>query len=236
MTAPIAVGFPDWGRTSARAKVIYHDITDLDIDAVEQLPVKYVGDHTYLQVFFSAVTNHFFVAIDFKDQELGGTTIGWQSFTIRQGDSFRHTFPIPGPFVSIAVTPSAVNSAYLLNAWSTSVPDQGNGPFDSGRVKIDLDGISIAAGATRTDSLDGPWPGWWSWGGESTAASWISKLEAIDDVGGITVLDRLSQGTGAARRLLHLPFSSLRIRTTNNDAGARSFFIYGTSHPYGRFG
>lgn len=236
MTAPIAVGYPDYGRTSARAKVIYHAITDPDIDAVEVLPTKYVGDHQYLQIFFSATTNHFFVEMFFKDQELGGTSIRWHSFSIRQGDTFLHTFPIPGPFVSITVTPSAVNSAYSLNAWSTSVPDQGNGVFDNGRVGIDLDGTSIGAGVTRTDSLNGPWPGWWSWGGESTAASWISKLEAISDSGAVTVLDRLSQGTGAARRLLHLPFSSLRIRTTNNDAGARSFFIYGTSHPYGRFG
>lgn len=236
MTAPVAHGYPDYGRTSARANVLYHDVTDADIDAQEALPRKFVGDRAYIQFFFSADTNHFDLSFTYSIGSAGQQTTATQKFSCRQGGSIESSDPVKGPYVSVVVTPSAVNSAYTFKMWGTDGPSHQGSNDDFGNLLYDQDGISIGATTTRTDEISVVWPGPASFFVVSTAASWTSYVEGINKSGTVRHIARRSQVSPVEPQLFFLPRSTVRIRTTNNDAGARLFFMYLNAHPQGLYG
>jgi hypothetical protein len=238
MTAPISHGYPDFGRTLARANVIYHNFSDADIDASETLASRFCGDRAFLTFRFFAVTNHFNLRFEFWDSASGGSFLAVDIWSCRAGKFITGSIPVLGPWLRVVVAPSAVNSAYEFRVYGTDAPYWPDTGSSFNNNLYAQDGISIGAGATRTDNFALIWPGPATWHAASTAASWTSYLEAIDDVGTTSIIDRATQvqdGPGN-RRLVYLPRALCRVRTTNNDASARTFFLFVTGHPRGLWG
>lgn len=206
--------------------------TDID----DAFPVIPVGDHRYIGFSWISNTNHFRLTFSFYDSPSGGFLMGQERFDIRQGERLTMSIPVGGPFLIISFNVSAAGASYSIQAWGMASPAFWTPQLPNDSILYALDNTSIAATTARTDNLPRPWPGPVSWHAVSTAASWTSYIEAVSYTGGITMIDRCTQGTPADRRYLHLPRSSCRIRTTNNDASARTFFIFLSAHPWGIYG
>lgn len=236
MTQPVSHGYPDYGRTSARADVLWHDIIDPDIDAQETLPKKFIGDRGYVQFFFSADTNHFDLTFNYY-MDAGLTQLSTATaWSCRSGNHIEASDPVKAPWVVVVVTPSAVNSAYTFRMWGTDVPANTLSINDTGTQLYDLDGVSIGAGVTRTDVLIPTYSGPATWRMATNSTNWSSYLEAITPTGAIVHIDRISQDQVSERILVYLPRATCRVRTTNNEAAAKTFFGFVSAHPQGIYG
>jgi hypothetical protein len=236
MTTPIQHGYPDYGRTAARANVIYHNINDPDIDGQETLPRKFVGDRAHVGFFIQPSAGGFNILFSFHEEEVAASEMGSHNFDIPAGKVANLTIPVCGPWLEIIVTPSAVNSAYTFKVWGTDYPDtySRNNPI-AGSL-ISQHNVNVGAGATANYAATKIWPGPVSWHVKSTAASWQAFLESVDYQGNVRTLDWDNNAGPNVIRQLYLPHQGVNVRVVNLDAAIKVFYVYVNAHPFGRYG
>lgn len=236
MTSPLLHGYPDYGRTSARSNILFHDIEDTDIDAQEVLTLRFCGDRGYIQFFFAADTGHFDVSFRYYVSPVGAGFTVTQKFSCRQGFSLQTSDPVKGASFDVVVTPSAANSAYRFQCWGTDVPSHQGVNDDWGNLLLSEDGTAIGAGATITQTIPNVWPGPASFFAAATATSWVTRVQGINRTGAVRTIARITEAGPPGHHRLYLPRSTVRVQTTNNDGVGRNVFLFLSAHPQGLYG
>lgn len=236
MTLPVAHGYPDYGRTYARADITYHDVSDADLDAVETLPRKFVGDRPYLGFFLSPSVNHIRIRFLFFDQPAGGTFRGVQVWEARDDTVARGNVSVTGSYMDVEVTPSAANAAYSLVCWGTDAPMPQHGADSTENSLVSIHNLVIGGGGSSITEHPLVWPGPASWTVHTNATAWDARLETISYLGTVRTLDRLGSGGQETHHQAYLPRAPLRTQILNLDGVDRTFSLYLTAHPLGQFG
>lgn len=169
MTLPVAVGYPDFGRYSARSKRVYLDDTFTGLptnpDPPQEVLSTFVGDVPRISVFATATVSAATVTVEFHDADpAGGSNIvSRETFTVTINRSFAHSFATFGPFVRITAGNVLVSGNISVRVMDTTQPGNNqNGTNDSDNILVGSEltvqpNTSVGVGAQRV------WPGMASW-------------------------------------------------------------------------
>lgn len=222
MTAPVAHGYPDWARYSARADKVLADFSDPDIDALEVLGPFFVGDSPCLAVFFTAVTNGFRLAFNFYSDEAGTSYVTSHIFSIAALGRIEQTIPVLGPWMTVTVDPSAVNSSYMTviaTAFTPALQDAGSG---SDNILYSVFATNFAVGTTivnLTDVRPGP------------SNLYVILPPVLSDVrlysrnylGLLVFLTNVVGNGNTAERRIYLPNTTLQLQIINAGGAPAAF-------------
>lgn len=232
--SPTPHGYPDYGRFSPSTDVILLQVEDLDIDAGETTDLGFIGTLPFIGVRFAPSTGHFRLQFNFYADFARTQLVDGYTIAVRVNQQFRGSVPVLGPFADVSVLPVAVNSAYALTLYAEHRPFRAYGTSTSvGNLLVASFAVNIGAGAVRTDTPTYVSPGWATWSVDTNVADWFSEIEAIDQSGTTTFIDRLEEKAGNQRRTIHLPACSFQVRTGNNTGAAGTFYISVGAHPFG---
>src|SRR5258706_7317529 len=112
MTAPLAHGYPDFGRFTAGADKLLADLSVAGLNVLTSYGPYFVGDVQFARLQFVAQVNHFACELQFYSDSTLSTFTAREAFSLRQGDTYNHAFPALGPYLMLNVDPSAVGAAF----------------------------------------------------------------------------------------------------------------------------
>jgi hypothetical protein len=225
VTAPIEHGYPDYGRFSPQQDILLLNVENDNTDAAVEHPLQFVGHVPYVYMLFQSSVNHFSVDMDYYADSAGTIQLFSQQVIVRQGGIFVDTLPTLGPFLSVTVTPSAINSHYILQLSASHHRKRSVQASAVGNLLLRVSAVSIGAGATLTSVIDNVTPGIATWSVDTNVADFFSEVEAIDHNGLTYLIDRIEEKVVGQKRTIFLPPCSIRCRTANNTAAAGTFYI-----------
>lgn len=223
MTAPVAHGYPDYGRYLAAADKLLVSDTQSNIDAVTTYPRMFVGDVPFMGIWLRVSTNHFRFNFDFYDAREGGNYLTGQPFSIRQGSEMDITIPVGGPFCEMSAQPSAVDGEFERTIWTAHSSNQ--------YTRLSYDSLILAsfnaninAGATQTISSSRVFAGEAHWFADSAAATWTARVETLDFQGTAVIIDEIrATAAGSDGRQIFLPPIDTQIVVVNSTGGGATF-------------
>lgn len=222
MTAPLPHGYPDWGRYQASADKSLWSVANVTIGVSTNYGPFFVGDVDFVRLYFLASTNHFNVSVKFYADAALTQFLMSDAVSVRQDDTYRRSIPVTGAYVLVQVSPSAAGSIFDARLTTLRHPARGNDGSDRDGVLItDIDG-SYAVGTTIVDATK-VIPGPAVFYGHAKTASTFLDLQVVNYVGTVLGLVRIINSTGPVSHLVYLPPQHVRIRVTNNSAGAAFF-------------
>lgn len=231
MTAPAPHGYPDFGRYVAGADKLIADLVVPDIDAVTVYGPYFIGDVSFVRVFFDATTNHFTNEVAFYEDAAMTVPLGGESWSQRQGDQWNQAIPTLGPYMVLSVTPSGVNSVFdarIHTAHALWRPST-----DGGRVFLPFNNAAAVhpAGITNLEAgevIAGPAV----FHGHCATANTRMNLQGVTAGGTVFHLTRIDNIDGIVSRPLFLPPMHLRL-VIDNGSGAAATFMYAVTVQYG---
>lgn len=223
MTAPIAHGYPDWGRFAARADTVWIRSNGFNVDVSATHGPFLSAAYQFLRIKFTASANHFQVFIEFYEDQAGMFSTGIHNFECRQGTTLDWIFPILGPWMAVIVVPNVVASTYTLglhSAWGPYHPTS-SGPDQN--LLINRINESVPAGATENYDATFIWPAEAHWFAEKPAGTHEIRLVTLDTLGNETPLSRLGPDLTSTRTPVFLTARMARIKFVNSAAAAAVF-------------
>lgn len=232
MTGPIPAGFPDWGRQVADANVL--EINDVGVvkNGAVSYPVRYIGNAKALFVVANpgTVANRF--RVDFYADGGGLEILGSYSIDCQVADQAYQPVPVLSPYMGATVLPGgAGNYTYTFLVWRT--PEMGNlAGADVGLVVGSFLNRAIAASTTEVLGLNRVQEGPVSWNAFPTSTNWEARLQVVDYLGNVTVLDRIGAGVPQRDvRHVYVPPMTLQTYMQNADAAPKTYDFF-VSRPH----
>lgn len=218
MTSPVAHGYPDYAGFQVRAnRSLMHEL-DTIIDFTEPRGRFFVGDVSVYGIRFQSTLNHFRVTVAFYDDEFVGNQLTAQKYSVRQGSTLDIHAPVGGPWVEISISPTLNGSIFSMDLWTASSPGRFSrlNPYDT--ILVSRDNNTVLAGATVVDLPTFVYPGEAHWFGDfPLGASFHIKLQSIDELGTIRLIDYVDANHPPATRRVFLPPTNIRVEMFNND-------------------
>lgn len=222
MTAPVATGYPDFGRYQAQATKIYAQATIGGVVASFSLVPGYVGDIAHMGVRIVNIAGRFVVTISFYSDPARTLNLGNHQISMRDGDILSRTFPVLGPFCDIFffAVGTPISATYAF--YQSTVPYS---PLDTSPTANVLGSENLVLhppGLTTVDCsyiLPGPAS---LFGALPPVASWIA-VYAVDAFGALTFLTRVFGNGIEGYREFFLPASHIRVELNNTSAINQTF-------------
>lgn len=234
MTAPIAHGYPDWGRYAARSDVLLLDLTGEAYTGVVTHQLGFVGGYEGIAFSFIAVVGPYRVRISYGTTALSSSIVTQYTFEFQSGGMTNVVLPILGPYCFIEVRGTGASTTYTITA-STSQRDAIDQPA-SGKANAIINnyGQPIGAGATATATASVIWPGGAYLVVYCTGNNWVADVSALSYTGGNNFIDYLvSNGATETQHFLFLPCSQIQVRVTNNSGIAQTYYVFLVGRPIG---
>lgn len=223
MTLPVVRGYADYERQQPVSdQVIVNDTNTAPAASIVYGPF-YVGNLRALRVLFSPTSADGCIQIRSYSDLAGATLLSASQMNSLGGQAIQRTFRPFAPVIDFKVFPStALTVDYTLfvsTVADTRVPLVTPGTL----LQFSREGANVNAGATVTvnfvRSVYGPL--WWHC--NSNAASWIGRLQTLDQTGTAQTFARAEQGQPIFRGMVLSPGGGLRF-TMQNLSGAAALF------------
>lgn len=233
MTAPVEHGYPDYGRYSARADVVLVKETGTVSNVITTRGPFFVGGNTHLAFEMFVSSGSVDVTFVYYQDQARTIELSQTNMSIQSANYCSMTVPVRGPWLYLILAPSITPFLFNLALWTAAGPSIGHPNVAGASILLSLDGVNIAAAATRTDDLEYVWPGEASWSADMpTATTFDIRLQAISASGAVTLLDHINQTTPQGRHTVFLPPMSLRVASHNADAGPRPIYATLLARPF----
>lgn len=222
MTAPIASGFPDWGRYQAQATKIYANSSFTGAVAQVNVSLGYVGDISQLGAYILIGAGTTELRFNFFADAALSLPLASHFMDMRTLDKLARTVPVLGPFCQVTFIPSTtpVDATYRFF--------QAAGPFNpldnSSRANVlfSAEPLNVPVGNTFVD-CNKIWPG---------RATLMARLPGV--VSSVTVYGQVASGgfiflasvfgNGVeAYREFYLPATHIALQFSNGGPGAQNF-------------
>lgn len=231
MTEPLPGGYPDFGRYRAVSRRVYFDDIVDDVNenpaAASLILSTFVGDVERLAVFAESTTGWFDVWVQFWDADFsagGANIVAQQTFVIREGGRFAHTFAVNGPFVTVAARSNVADNSLALRVFETTQ----HGSFWNDENTSDNILASFAANinAAVTETIEPlrTWPGMahWFMSQTNSTADLRFQIRARNvENSTIGVLLDVHQGTPFESGIIMLPYTPVILDFTAQGATNR---------------
>lgn len=217
MTTPVSHGYPDWVRQVAQADAVLDSYSFGPVGGITTKGRYFTGGFKYVGVQVSITGNPGFLSFLWYDSQTGGTLIGSQAVPFRNSETLSVSIPVQGPWLAVQYIATAGNITGNGLLWTIA----GDSPSTAGPLApktLIASGTSILAGATRTDSSTEIMGGKAFFSADSSLATWVAILEAVDQTGATTGVARLSNLTIPGMYLL-IPSTPMQIRSVNTTGG-----------------
>ncbi len=124
MTAPVAHGYPDWGRATPAADVIFYQQSGVVADNPVTLGPYFVGAQPAVGIFFRANVFGFQVRpVFYPDRALTAFLASQFLHLARAGVEFWGAIRTLGPWMTLEITPSAgPGGTFDATVWSAPAP------------------------------------------------------------------------------------------------------------------
>lgn len=232
MTAPIASGFPDFGRFQAQSAKIYANLTLPAVNADFVTNIGYVGDVPHLGVFININAGTIVAVITFYTDAAGVNTVANHTASFRDGDSFYRTLPVLGPFCRInwfvGTTPIDM----------TVIVTQSTAPFSA--FAFDSQANILAAQEAQVVPVGNTlvectrvWPGEAVLFAALPAVVSSVTVYSVSSTGVQRFISRVFGNGVEAFRPLFLPATHIRLQLSNAGPGNQNFTYSLTALPLG---
>lgn len=222
MTAPIASGFPDFGRFQAQATKLYAKLLSTGNVFSFSVDLGYVGDIAHLGVNITVPVGACVVSLDFGMQTGAVQATGNHTFSMRANDHFARTLPVLGPYCVVTFFYTLVTFDVDYTFFQAAWPYSSLFNSSSFNVLAAAEGVAIGVGNTVVDCtaiLPGP-------------AVLFAALPAV--VSSVTVYSVTASGVQTfltrvfgnnieAERQLYLPGQHIRLQLSNAGPGSQNF-------------
>lgn len=232
MTQPIPHGYPDYGRFAASADKTLLDLNVADIDAQTNYGTVFVGDVPWLGVFFLSNGGTFTVQLRYGTAADGTGILTVQTFVVESAGIALLSFPVGGPFLTLRVTPLAINASFNAQVYTQHSPSPTDNGDTTPNVAVSAVAQAVGAGATVVLAASRVFPGPAVWSVFTTLATWEAHIRSHTAAGTQTRLDTVNQATPNPSRALYLPNEFVRVSFTNNTGAANTFNTTVTVSPY----
>lgn len=232
MTTPITHGFRDFGRQTARADVQVFNSLGLNLVALTQTAVVFVGDIPYMYVRMSS-TSSTNLGISWFADAAGTVSLFGDVMTTATGGEAIQCIPVRGPYVRFTLERGAYPGTVNFQAFMVPVPFNVYAGTDGENTLISVDGTVIPAGtAVAFDAINtrGGWIHWNAFldGGTIT----LQRLYAVDFTGVQHLIAVADNGNAGAGSIAFAPALPLRILINNANVVDLSAFAVVTHHPF----
>lgn len=215
MTAPVAHGYPDWGRFVARANVKWLKETGVAITAASERGSFFLGHTTHLGVKFTCTTGHASISFSWRTGAAAADEVATTGIDVRDDTIYVGAIPVVAPYVVVTVTPGSVNPTFNLALWSAAGPLPFLDHSDTNVLLSDILtpwGLGIATTGVATYVT----PGLAYLSCFASITNYTATVESIDASG---VTQRLLIYGGAHNGLsmaVYLPATPVRLQLDNN--------------------
>lgn len=232
MTAPVASGYPDFGRYQAQATKIYADSSQAGAVNPITIDLGYVGDVAQLGTRILNTGGTFVMDMAFHDDGTYTNEIGDHSFSFRTGDSMARTVPVLGPFCRVTIipvtTPVTVEWKFYqaANAWASFDNDT------TANVLASAEASAAAPGVTAIE-CSSIWPGEAILFARLPGVLSAVSVYGVSSAGSLTFLTSI-QGTGIeGERRVILPAQHIRLHLANTSGVNQNFTYSLTANLFG---
>lgn len=229
MTAPIQIGFPDYGRQLSESQVV--EVYDIGVtgNGIVQYPVRPVHLAKTLGVIFRPLSMPLNLAVNFYADAAGLKLLDSYGIDCDNATKARQPVPVLGPYVGFTVAPSgAGNYQYTLQVWH----QPSFGFFSGSSIEAAVfsnDGAPIAASTTLqligAHVQEGPV----TWYAHMSGGNFVFKVFCKDSGGTRTLLARIDAGMGITQpQQIWVPPMTLNVQIENLMAAPENFDLYMT--------
>jgi len=222
MTTPITHGYPDWGRFSAQADVVYN----VENGTVAANPVTrgayFVGNVPAVGFFFSVTAGAATVLVEWYDSAALTNLLATETYEFPNGTFTQTTLATLGPYLFLSILDGGAGVTFNCRLWAAPV-GRSWASGAGGSVLISVTNTAIAAGVTATNNASEIYVGPAYWTGWQGLANFVVFLEALDITGAVTTLDRWQSAGLDFWRPVYLPPGRVRIRHVNQ-SGANTVY------------
>lgn len=226
MTQPVSHGFPDWGRQLAASDIVIQNSLGLNLTALTQTAVYFVGNMPYMYIRLSSVAQAQVSIAWFADAAATISLFGDVMVT-PLGSEATQCVPVRGPYVRFALERSAYPGTVNFQAIMVSTPFDVYAGTSGENVLISVRGQAVPGLTVVTsDAVATRW-GWIYWKADYEAAGlYRHELFAVDFSGALHMLDFISNANRAASgRVLPAPALPLRVISLNGDAAPNNLWV-----------
>lgn len=225
MTAPVAHGYPDWGRFSASSDKTYEVFSFLNQVGDVNSSVHFVGDVPYISLFTFVPVDGAFCFVNWFEDEALTPPLWTDAIELSNSATIQINLPVRGPWMQVQWTPDTTPFDVFGQVTSSRYPNAPIGDSAVRNVLLSRVNIPIGAGATVTSVAGTIIPGPAIWNIFATPATWTASVDAIHPDGTATRLDNIDNTRGKDSRFLFLPPAVARISVTNTSGAGGAFFI-----------
>lgn len=234
MTAPIAHGYPDFGRFQATADKILDNLVGQVINGTNLYGPYFVGDVDCVRIKFLPQTNNFGVVLRYYDSAALTNLLSEDSFSCFAGDLYNQSTPALGPYLSIRVTPSAAASIFDMGVFTSRGPWRPIGNDPKRTILFQGDAVAHPAGTTLLDA-NLIAPGAAEFYARCSVAGLEVNLQAVEPTGAVYHLGKIASLENTATRSVFLPPMHIQLRIANG-TGAPALFGYSVTTRPGLLG
>lgn len=231
MTGPLGAGYQDFARSFATSRFLTFPLFATVIAVPTTIPPIATVNMDSIGVRAFANNNHMRVTLNWYNDEGLVNFITNDEVIVRQGGVFDQSIVVKGSFLSVVVTPAGgANSTVTLIMYETtrSVISQHTGIAN---LLQNNAAVAVGAGATVTTEITRVWAGEATFWCSSSLATWSAVLEAIDELGNLTVMDFMNQTYPQTPRPIFFPSCTVRSRLINGTGAAGNIGIRITARP-----
>lgn len=229
MTAPVPIGFPDYGRQLSESQVV--EVYDVGVtgNGIVQYPIRPVHLAKTLGVIFRPLTFPLNLAVTFYADAAGLRVLDSYHIDCDLATKARQPVPVLGPYVGFTVGPSAAgNYQYTLEVWHQPA----FGYFSGSSIEaaaFSSDGAAIGGVTTLqligANVQEGPA----AWYAHMSGGNFVFKVFARDSGGTRTPLARIDAGMAITQpQQIWLPPMTINVQIENLAAGAQNYDLFMT--------
>ena len=232
MTQPVSHGYPDWGRQTAASDIVVVNSIGLNLTALTQTAIFFVGNLPYLYVRISSASSSN-VGIAWFADAAGTISLFGDVVTASTGGDGTQCIPVRGPYVRFTLERGAYPGTVNFQAIMVSTPFAVYGGLSGENVLIEVDNVSVAAAATLTVDATSTRGGWIHWGCDIfNAAFFFARLYAVDFGGTAHLLHTIYRPGTQVGGMMLAPALPLRVVLNNNDGVAHFVSSSVAHHPF----
>lgn len=226
MTAPVPHGYPDWQRqlSVADTQLITNTAITVGIGATVNRGPFYIGNYPAVTCSFTSAPGRFQIALRWFADEALTQFITDTRVRIDTSFAFTGAVSVKGPWLQVRIINEGAAGTSIATGLTTTshigmeqptVPDQ--------NILVRQTGISVAAGATRTDDASRVWGGPVAVSFDTDAVAYSFRIQNMDSAGVFNSYMRLDDAGRQPPFIYYLPLTPVRLLFVNNDAAARSY-------------
>lgn len=216
-------GYPDYDRFQAHADKIYVDTLIINQGGNDVYGPFFVGDVPALTVYSTCSLGGVQLQLEYFDSEVMTSAMSKHFIDLRSTALTDIVLPNLGPWLRTTVDQGGVNASYRLLLASSSGQRTGLGDNPTNTVLISVIGTAVGAGATITLDATYVRPGPALINVDTSLATWLMVVNAIDFTGAATRLDTFTHLHIKAPRPTYLPAQRLQLKFTNTTGAAGQF-------------